>query len=215
MRGVRAEGTAHGECGARSGRAVRARVDRGPAGGAVRRGGGAATLRRPRAPAHERQLAKRSNPGTGGAPRGRAPRQMREATPPAESDSLIEELWKLVRLYRGESVFPEGGAPDETEVVVVLGTQVLSGGRPSGTLRARVQHAARLYAKGEVRLVVPTGGVGRHPPSEAEVAARILRGAGVPEEAILPEREARNTRESARLVAAMAKERGIRSVVVV
>jgi len=140
---------------------------------------------------------------------------MREATPPAESDSLIEELWKLVRLYRGESVFPEGGAPDETEVVVVLGTQVLSGGRPSGTLRARVQHAARLYAKGEVRLVVPTGGVGRHPPSEAEVAARILRGAGVPEEAILPEREARNTRESARLVAAMAKERGIRSVVVV
>src|SRR5215212_9275327 len=131
MRGVRAEGTAHGECGARSGRAVRARVDRGPAGGAVRRGGGAATLRRPRAPAHERQLAKRSNPGTGGAPRGRAPRQMREATPPAESDSLIEELWKLVRLYRGESVFPEGGAPDETEVVVVLGTQA------GGTYRRR------------------------------------------------------------------------------
>jgi uncharacterized SAM-binding protein YcdF (DUF218 family) len=91
----------------------------------------------------------------------------------------------------------------------------LPGGRPSGTLRARARHAARLYAEGEVGLVIPTGGVGEHPPSEAEVAARILREAGVPEEAILPEGEARNTRESARLVAAMASERGIRSLLLV
>ncbi len=141
---------------------------------------------------------------------------MRETTPPAVPDSLVGELRALVQLYRGGSVFPEGDTPpDGNEAAVILGTQVLSGGRPSAPLRARARHAARLYARGEVSLLIPTGGVGRHPPSEAEVAARILREAGVPGEAILLEREARSTRESARLVAAMTRSRGIRSVVVV
>jgi uncharacterized SAM-binding protein YcdF (DUF218 family) len=140
---------------------------------------------------------------------------MREDMSPVVPDSLIGELWALVRVYRGGSLFPEGGAPDGIETAVVLGAQVLSGGRPSGTLRARTRHAARLYAEGEVGLVIPTGGVGEHPPSEAEVMSGILREAGVPEEAILPEGEARNTWESARLVAAMAGERGIRSLLVV
>ncbi|MCA3748520.1 MAG: YdcF family protein, partial [Rubrobacter sp.] len=73
------------------------------------------------------------------------------------------------------------------EVAVVLGSQVLPGGRPSGTLMARTLHAARLYAAGRVRLLIPTGGVGQHPPSEAEIMSRILRDAGVPGEAVLPE----------------------------
>jgi uncharacterized SAM-binding protein YcdF (DUF218 family) len=140
---------------------------------------------------------------------------MREATPPSIPDSLIGELWALARLYRGESVFQEGGAFGGTGVAVVLGAQVLSGGRPSGTLRARARHAARLYVAGEVGLVIPTGGVGEHPPSEAEVAAKILREAGVPGEAILPEGEAKNTRESALLVAEMVRERRIQNVVLV
>ena len=140
---------------------------------------------------------------------------MRKVTLPVVSDSLIGELRALVRLYRGGSVFREDGAPPENEAAVILGAQVLSGGRPSGTLRARVWHAARLYADGEVGLVIPTGGVGEHPPSEAEVAAGMLRGAGVPEEAILLEGKAQNTRESARRVAAITRRREIRSVVVV
>ncbi len=140
---------------------------------------------------------------------------MRKATYPAVPDSLIGELRALVRVYRGKSVFPEADVPDEADTAVVLGTQVLPGGRPSGPLKARTLHAAGLYGAGKVGLVIPTGGVGKHPPSEAQVAARVLREAGVPEEAILPEGEARNTRESARLVAAIARERGIRSVVIV
>ena len=139
---------------------------------------------------------------------------MTETPPPVVPDSLIGELWALVRVYRGESVFPEG-LPDGIGTAVVLGAQVLSGGRPSGTLRARTQHAARLYVEGEVELLIPTGGVGENPPSEAEVMSGILREAGVSEGDILLEGEARNTRESARLVAAMAGERGMRGVVVV
>lgn len=139
---------------------------------------------------------------------------MRKVTLPVVSDSLIGELRALVRLYRGGSVFRDG-APPESEAAVILGAQVLSGGRPSGTLRARAWHAAQLYADGEVGLLIPTGGVGEHPPSEAEVAAGMLRGAGVPEEAILLEGKAQNTRESARRVAAITRRREIRSVVVV
>ncbi len=140
---------------------------------------------------------------------------MREDTPSVVPDSLVGELWALVRVCCGGSVFPEGGATGGTETAVVLGAQVLSGGRPSGTLRARTRHAARLYAEGVIKLVIPTGGVGEHPPSEAEVMSGILREAGVPEEDILLEGEARNTRESARLVAEMAGERGIRSLIIV
>ncbi len=112
-------------------------------------------------------------------------------------------------------MFSKHAAADGVEVAVVLGTQVLPGGRPSRPLLARTRHAARLYLEGEVALVIPTGGVGKHPPSEAEVAAKILREAGVPEGAILLEKEARSTRESARLVAVMARRRGIRGVLLV
>ncbi|CAA9452275.1 MAG: hypothetical protein AVDCRST_MAG14-1088 [uncultured Rubrobacteraceae bacterium] len=132
---------------------------------------------------------------------------------PAVPDSLLGELWALLRVYRGETVFPEDGA--SPGVVVVLGTQVLAGGRPSRPLAARTLHAAGLYARGEVRLLIPTGGVGRHPPSEAEVMVRMLREAGVSREDILAEEEAQSTRESAYRVAEIAEESGIGSVVLV
>jgi uncharacterized SAM-binding protein YcdF (DUF218 family) len=135
---------------------------------------------------------------------------------PVVPDPLIGELRTLVRLYRGEPVFPRSVVlrrPDRA--AVVLGAQVLPGGRPSGTLYARTLHAARLHTVGVVGLLIPTGGVGEHPPSEAEVMVKILRRAGVSEEDILLEDEAGSTRESARLVAALARERGIRDLLLV
>lgn len=128
-------------------------------------------------------------------------------------ESLFGELSALFRVYRGETVFLEGG--DSPEVAVVLGTQVLDGGRPSRPLAARTLHAAGLYAGGGIRLLIATGGVGRHPPSEAEVMERLLRRAGVPGEAILTEEEAQSTRESACRVAQIAEERRMGEVVLV
>lgn len=140
---------------------------------------------------------------------------MKDAELPTVPDSLIGELRALVRIYRGERVFPERVSAAPPVAAVVLGAQVLAGGRPSGTLRARALQAARLYADGEVTLLIPTGGIGEHPPSEAEVMVGIFWEAGVPEGAILPEGKAESTWESARLVAGMARERGIRDLVVV
>ena len=139
---------------------------------------------------------------------------MKEAVQPAVPDTLLGEFLALVRLYRGESVFAPVAA-SEGGVAVVLGAQVLRGGRPSGTLRARALHGARLYAAGTVGLVIATGGVGEYPPSEAEVISEILQKAGVPERSILLEGEARSTRESARLVAAVVRDRGIRQLLLV
>jgi uncharacterized SAM-binding protein YcdF (DUF218 family) len=129
---------------------------------------------------------------------------------------FIGHIRTLFGVYRGERVprMPDEG-PGSARVAVVLGTQVLAGGRPSRPLEARVRHAARLYAEGEIDVLVPTGGLGEHPPSEAEVMARVLRQEGVPEEAVILEDRALNTWDSARLVAGLADKLGVRSVVVV
>lgn len=100
-------------------------------------------------------------------------------------------------------------------VAVVLGAQVLPGGRASRVLEARVRHAARLHAEGGVDLVIVTGGTGEHPPSEAEVMAGILRREGVPEEHVILEDRALSTWDSAWLVAEIAGRRGIGAVRVV
>ena len=129
---------------------------------------------------------------------------------------ILRHLNILLGVYRGRTLphVPEE-EPGGTRVVVVLGTQVLPGGRPSRTLEARVRWAARLYAEGEADLIIPTGGIGEHPPSEAVVMARILREEGVPEDAVLLEDRALNTWDSACLVARMADKLGAKSVVVV
>ncbi|TCJ16783.1 YdcF family protein [Rubrobacter taiwanensis] len=125
---------------------------------------------------------------------------------------ILRELWLLFRVWRGDDVF---GSPPAADAAVVLGAEVCSGGVASGTLRARALRAAELWRSGTVRAVIPTGGVGENPPSEAAVAAELLRSEGVPGEKILPEERARNTRESARLVAEIARRAGLESVLVV
>ena len=66
-----------------------------------------------------------------------------------------------------------------------------------------------------MKVVIPTGGVGKHPPSEAAVASEVLRNAGVPEGDIVAEKRGRNTQESAKLVAGLASEMGIENVLIV
>ncbi len=127
---------------------------------------------------------------------------------------LVGDLLDVIRVYRGK--LPEAAKDaDSARVAVILGAQVLKGGRPSPTLEARTIHAARLYAEDKVSLLVPTGGTGEHPPSEAEVMAGILGREGVPTRDILLEEKALNTWESARLTAEILRPRGVREVRVV
>ena len=126
--------------------------------------------------------------------------------------NILGELAELLRVYRIRPTRSGGRRP---RVAVILGAQVLRGGRPSRTLEARTRHAGDVFAHGEVDLLVPTGGLGEHPPAEAEVMSRILRGMGVPEGAILLESIARSTWESAVQVARISRREGIAEVLVV
>lgn len=83
------------------------------------------------------------------------------------------------------------------DAIVVLGCRVNPGGVPSHALARRARHAARLYREGKAPLVIVTGGVGDHGPSEASVAASILEEHGVPRRAILLEDTSTSTWENA------------------
>lgn len=126
--------------------------------------------------------------------------------------NILEELKELLRVYAGRPSSTGGRRP---RVAVILGAQVLRGGRPSPTLDARTRHAADMFVRGEVDLLIPTGGVGDHPPPEADVMSRILRDMGVPETAILREALAGSTWQSATEVARISRREGIGEVLAV
>ena len=131
------------------------------------------------------------------------------------STGIVGELCRLLGVYLGGERDPGATGGERPRFAVVLGTQVLPGGKPSRTLDARVRHAAGLYAAGRVGRVLVTGGVGKHPPSDAEVMARILREEGVPAEAILVEDEAGSTWDAARFGTALAAGEGVEEALVV
>jgi uncharacterized SAM-binding protein YcdF (DUF218 family) len=124
--------------------------------------------------------------------------------------SGLRRDWRtLYRVYREEDAFEPADAAGSA-ALVILGTQVLAGGRPSRTLEARTVHAANLYRQSNINLIIPTGGLGEHGPTEAEVMVRLLVGRGVPEDVIVAEGRARSTWESAWFVGPMLRERGAR-----
>ena len=129
-------------------------------------------------------------------------------------EGLLRDVVRLLRVFRHGWKDEEGGGASP-RVAVVLGAQVLPGGRASRVLEARVRHAARLHSGGEADLLIVTGGTGQHPPSEAEVMAGILRREGVPQEVVVLEDRALSTWDSAWLVAEIARRRDIRTVRVV
>jgi len=93
---------------------------------------------------------------------------------------------------------PAGAARPATlpATLIVLGAAVWAGGVASPSLYRRALHAASLWHAGGVARIVATGGVGRHAPAEAEVAAAVMRAQGVPPEAILCETRSRSTFEN-------------------
>jgi uncharacterized SAM-binding protein YcdF (DUF218 family) len=104
--------------------------------------------------------------------------------------------------------------PGTYDAIVVAGCKVDPGGEPSPTLRRRVRRAVELYREGRAPLLVFTGGVGDHPPAEAEVAARVAVGMGVAPAAIVREDRSTTTEENARFSAAVVPP-SVRRVLVV
>jgi len=101
-----------------------------------------------------------------------------------------------------------------SDAIGVLGAAEYDG-RPSPVYRARLDHALALYHRGIAPLIITLGGAGGDAYTEGAVGEQYLKGMGVPEEAIIAETESRNTEESARRIAVIARANGLRRLVVV
>ncbi len=80
---------------------------------------------------------------------------------------------------------------------LILGAGVWSDG-PSPTLVRRSRHAAALFHTGHVTALIACGGLGRHPPTEAEAIRSLLLAEGVPDAAITLEERSTTTGENIR-----------------
>lgn len=88
-------------------------------------------------------------------------------------------------------------------VIVIFGAAVRPDGRPSETLRYRVEAAARFGQRFASPLFIPTGAKGRHGLAESTVMARMLMNAGFSAATILEEPTGTDTLSSVRAVARM------------
>ena len=97
---------------------------------------------------------------------------------------------------------------------LILGAAVWADG-PSPTLRRRTLHAAGLWHAGRATHLVPCGGLGLHPPTEAAAMEALLREAGIPDAAITLEDRSTTTLENIRLALPILERLGTREVLIV
>ena len=103
----------------------------------------------------------------------------------------------------------------KADAILVLGAAQYNG-RPSPVLKARLDHGIALFHKGLADQMVFTGGVGAGDTlSEAEVARRYALRHDVPASAIMVERHGVTSAESVAAAAALMREKGLRSALVV
>ena len=100
------------------------------------------------------------------------------------------------------------------DAIGVLGAAEYDG-RPSPVYRARLDHALELYHRGIAPLIITVGGPGGDQYNEGAVGEAYLISKGVPEEDIIAETESRNTEESARRIAVIARANGLHRLVIV
>ena len=88
-------------------------------------------------------------------------------------------------------------------------------GRPSPVFRARLDQARTLYERGIAPLIITLGGDGGDQFSEGAVGREYLMSMGIPESAIIAETQSRDTADSARRIAIIARANGLKRLVIV
>lgn len=101
------------------------------------------------------------------------------------------------------------------DAIVVLGAAVWAGGKPSPTLERRTRHAVAFHQRGLAPLIILSGGLGLHPPTEAEAMAAICKDASVPDDVLLLEDCSTSTFDNVQFSADLLWQRDANSVIVV
>jgi vancomycin permeability regulator SanA len=105
--------------------------------------------------------------------------------------------------------------PEKTDVIVVLGAAVWPGGIPSPSLRRRVLHAVELLQCGRSDVIIFSGGIGKNPPSEAQIMRQLAIEQGVSENDIIMEEAAKSTLDSAVACSRIICEKGWATALIV
>ena len=121
--------------------------------------------------------------------------------------------WVYVQI-ESYAVLDQAAQAAPSDAICVFGAAEYDG-RPSPVYRARLDHGLALYKRGIAPLIITLGGNGGDQYNEGAVGREYLMGMGVPEEAIIAETESRNTEESARRIAVIARANGLRRLVIV
>jgi uncharacterized SAM-binding protein YcdF (DUF218 family) len=117
-------------------------------------------------------------------------------------------VYEQIEIYANQ----DQAAP--SDAIAVLGAAEYDG-RPSPVFHARLDHALELYHRGIAPIIITLGGPGGDQFTEGGVGREYLMAKGVPEEAIIAETESRNTEDSARRIAVIARANGLRRLVIV
>jgi uncharacterized SAM-binding protein YcdF (DUF218 family) len=124
---------------------------------------------------------------------------------------MVLFAWLWVQVDR----FGQVDRARRADVIVVLGARVWPSGRPSDALARRTLHAVKLYREGLAAIIVFSGALGTHPPTEAQAAARLAMDQGVSPEAIVLEEKGHSTEESAFFVSEIMRAWGWQRAIVV
>lgn len=127
-------------------------------------------------------------------------------------------VWAALWLILGVTIHSYGqvNRAESADVIIVLGAGLRPDGRPGPALTRRSSHAADLWFDGLAPRIICSGGMpGGGIRSEASACAEILRGRGVPAEAILLEESSRSTEENAIYSRAIMEANGWQTAVVV
>jgi vancomycin permeability regulator SanA len=102
-----------------------------------------------------------------------------------------------------------------SDCLVVLGAAVWENGQPSPVLTDRLARAAELYHSGIARKIIVSGGLGKHPPAEAEAGRIFLVNAGVNETDIIRETDGMTTVEQAERVREICEREKFKTIALV
>lgn len=117
-------------------------------------------------------------------------------------------VYAQIESYAGQDQAAQSGA------IGVFGAAEYDG-KPSPVYRARLNHALVLYHHGIAPLIITLGGNGGDEYNEGTVGREYLMAMGVPERAIIAETQSRNTEDSARRIAVIARANDLKRLVIV
>jgi uncharacterized SAM-binding protein YcdF (DUF218 family) len=123
-------------------------------------------------------------------------------------------VYAQIESYAGQDQAAQPIQAVRSDAIGIFGAAEYDG-RPSPVYRARLDHALALYHRGIAPLIITLGGNGGDQYNEGAVGREYLMAMGVPERAIIAETESRNTEESARRIAVIARANGLRRLVIV